>query len=70
MMTKETMQMAAFMQRASEFGEHGHAESMSGEPKAGERFRQAREKHAQMSDDEHAARRFGRNPKGYTPSAV
>ncbi|HEX7042433.1 MAG TPA: hypothetical protein VF189_04230 [Patescibacteria group bacterium] len=69
MMSNEVKNMRAAMQRAAGFGPHGHMQR-SGEPRPGERFRQAREKHAAMSEDQHAARRFGRNPKGYTPNAV
>ncbi|HEX7042049.1 MAG TPA: hypothetical protein VF189_02275, partial [Patescibacteria group bacterium] len=68
MMSNEMVEMFGVtdaMQRASEFGDHGHMPKTPSEPKPGERFRQAREKHAAMSEDQHAARRFGRNPKGY-----
>lgn len=70
MMTNEVMQMAAAMQRAADYGPQGHAQPGQEQSKPGEKFGQAREVYTAMSADEHAARRFGRNPKGFTPSAV
>ncbi|HXS15018.1 MAG TPA: hypothetical protein VN711_02730 [Candidatus Saccharimonadales bacterium] len=59
------------MQRAAEAGGHGYgADPMEATERPGSKFGQAREKYRRMTLDEHAARKFGRNPKGFTPGAV